>query len=270
MFSSKPLTPAKISEKIGSALYNGNIDKLKTLLMMPGADTNYRKEYQSSHLYCAVASDYLRREEMVDLLLVAGARPDASSMIRACERHMVNVVKKFIEAGIDVNIQDSYKNTALHVAAQYGHGDIVKLLLDAGADPNIGNSHLNKPADVAEEKHPRVAEFIRNHPSYQKTEPLLLPEAPNEWQVTGAVEITRVSDKKQVGLTLTEIFNFETRVYLCVTHNKAANIQSQTLERFDMLEGTSLLEMAAEELSKRGVANDVVNGYLAGKRRFKA
>ena len=34
---------------------------------------------------------------------------------------------------------DQQKNTALHLAAQYGHQRVVKLLLDSGADTDVTN-----------------------------------------------------------------------------------------------------------------------------------
>ncbi len=45
-------------------------------------------------------------------------------------------VRHLLEAGADVDAQDSWSWTALHDAAIEGHAEIVKLLLAAKADPN--------------------------------------------------------------------------------------------------------------------------------------
>lgn len=44
-----------------------------------------------------------------------------------------------IDRGANVNLQDVYRNTPLHLAASRGHTKIVKYLIDADADPNTPN-----------------------------------------------------------------------------------------------------------------------------------
>ena len=56
-------------------------------------------------------------------------------MLWAAENGNLPAIRAILQSGVDVNM--SYGDTALHVAAEYDQLDAVKLLLEAGADPNI-------------------------------------------------------------------------------------------------------------------------------------
>ncbi|EEP77938.1 predicted protein [Uncinocarpus reesii 1704] len=53
--------------------------------------------------------------------------------------NLKHIVRSFLEAGFEVNSQDSYGNTALQVAAKNGHREMVQLLLENGANLNLQN-----------------------------------------------------------------------------------------------------------------------------------
>ncbi|KAL7302649.1 hypothetical protein TKK_0004710 [Trichogramma kaykai] len=53
----------------------------------------------------------------------------------ACLFGDVEIVQKFIGAGVDVNL-DSYAYSPLHVAVEYRRVEVVRVLLEHGADPN--------------------------------------------------------------------------------------------------------------------------------------
>ena len=46
------------------------------------------------------------------------------------------IVKTFLAASIDLNVRDSYGNTALKIAAGRGHEKMVRILLEKEADVN--------------------------------------------------------------------------------------------------------------------------------------
>jgi serine/threonine protein kinase len=52
------------------------------------------------------------------------------------EKGDINMVKKYLDAGMSANIKDNDGWTALMIAAENGHTEIVKLLLENGADVN--------------------------------------------------------------------------------------------------------------------------------------
>lgn len=51
----------------------------------------------------------------------------------------LNVIKFYIDKGVEVNAQDCYGMTPLHYAMQAKNGDAALALLEAGANPNIPN-----------------------------------------------------------------------------------------------------------------------------------
>ena len=51
------------------------------------------------------------------------------------------VLELLLSGTINVNMVDSYGNTALMLASDYGHTHLVKILLNNGADPNIENKN---------------------------------------------------------------------------------------------------------------------------------
>ncbi|KAL7304435.1 hypothetical protein TKK_0003232 [Trichogramma kaykai] len=53
----------------------------------------------------------------------------------ACFSGDVEVVKRFVSQGVDVNV-DSYTCSPLHIACKYRRVDVVKVLLENGAEPN--------------------------------------------------------------------------------------------------------------------------------------
>ncbi|KAF2120467.1 Glycerophosphoryl diester phosphodiesterase family-domain-containing protein [Lophiotrema nucula] len=61
----------------------------------------------------------------------------------AVQSNFVTIVRLLVEAGVDVNYQDEQGETALHVAARYGHDECVKALLE-------GSYLYNTEVDVPE------------------------------------------------------------------------------------------------------------------------
>jgi len=77
----------------------------------------------------------------VEALLQEGTDPNAmynylTVLSRASRNGHVNIVKKLLDNGADVNAKNWGKSTALMNASRGGHVDVVKLLLDNGADVN--------------------------------------------------------------------------------------------------------------------------------------
>lgn len=64
----------------------------------------------------------------------------------------IGLVCELLEKGADVNVQNRWGNTALHMAAEYGLYRVSKtlssILLNAGADPYIKNVQGITPLDL--------------------------------------------------------------------------------------------------------------------------
>jgi ankyrin repeat protein len=57
----------------------------------------------------------------------------------AAQNGNLDLIKRMIKDGIDINIQDEYGWTALQLASRKGHLDVVKFLIEYGADLNAQN-----------------------------------------------------------------------------------------------------------------------------------
>jgi pectate lyase len=165
---------------------------LVEFLIASGADVNAKNNQGQTPLDIASTR---RREDIVDLLIAKGAT--IQSIHVAVRVGDVEIVKAFLEQGIDVNAKDSYgitplhhasagdnrdiielllengvdvnaksKNgrTALHLAVGFGRKDIVGLLVEKGADVNTKDSQGQTPLQLAEKrKHTEIAELLRKH-----------------------------------------------------------------------------------------------------------
>ena len=77
------------------------------------------------------------------------------------------VVRRLIEAGVDVNVAETrYGFTALARAARNGRIEVMKILLEAGADPGLRIKDGRSAMDLAEHYgHSQAAQLLR---SYQR------------------------------------------------------------------------------------------------------
>ncbi|GKZ18089.1 glycerophosphocholine phosphodiesterase [Aspergillus brasiliensis] len=71
----------------------------------------------------------------------------------ATKANFVDIVRLLVEAGVDINYQDEQGETALHVAARFGHDKCAKILLD-------GNSEQKADTELAENTYSWTPLFI--------------------------------------------------------------------------------------------------------------
>ena len=69
-------------------------------------------------------------------------------------------VKNLIENGTDVNIQDEYGQTPLHLASESSYLDVVKFLIENGADVNITNNNGTPLHNACENGHLDIVKFL--------------------------------------------------------------------------------------------------------------
>ncbi|KAL7303642.1 hypothetical protein TKK_0003787 [Trichogramma kaykai] len=99
--------------------YNGlSVYKSKTLKILEYFLENPRENYSDDHGY--------------------------SYLHAACMSNSVTRVNLLLSQGVDVNL-DSFKYSALHIAAQYRHLDVVQILLEHKANPNQPDHELSTP-----------------------------------------------------------------------------------------------------------------------------
>jgi hypothetical protein len=64
-------------------------------------------------------------------------------------------IKRIVAGGVDINLQDEKKLTALHIAAYHGQSDHIRLakwMLENGADTSLKDFQGNTPFDIAEDR----------------------------------------------------------------------------------------------------------------------
>lgn len=85
-------------------------------------------------------------------LMEASARGDLAS------------IKEFLRLGGDINIRDSYGNTALMHACRHCQPEVVRLLLDVGADVTARDRYNKTALDIALDwGYPSIVEMLQTH-----------------------------------------------------------------------------------------------------------
>lgn len=249
----KPHTAQYWADKMWDAIAENERDKLKEYLAQPEADINATTTDGGYLIYRAVRDgdvhifNYLL-ENGADIALAE--QQNKFPLICSAAQYSVRgyrIVEKLLELGYDVNMRSENGSTPLHYAARAGAGDIVRLLLDHSADPNIRDHYSSTAADDADQKYPRIADQIRQHPSFHRV------VIKSEWEISGEEEITHISEKKAAGFIITEIFDFRMKTYISVVFNENAKTQSHVSKSFSELAETKLLDEAAAQMKRRGI-----------------
>ena len=124
------------------ATRRGNVEIVE-MLIDAGADINLRNDERDSALSIADRKKYINTEKAI---LSSGATlPDGStSLMIASINGYIDVAKKIIARGVDVNVQDKNdKQTALMLASLHDHPEIVELLLSVGANVHMKDKNGN-------------------------------------------------------------------------------------------------------------------------------
>lgn len=92
-------------------------------------------------------------------------------MFKAIKDRNHEIVKFFIDGGIDINYQSNEGYTALILASYYGDIVIVKMLVEAGADLYIEDLDYNTAFDIAgTETHYEIQQYLGLAMTNQKSE----------------------------------------------------------------------------------------------------
>ena len=130
---------AAASTPLVKAVTSQDVAGVRALLDQPDANPNVEEADGATPLHYA---SKLGSEEMVAILLAAGARADVANrygvtpLSLACESGSTRVVERLLEAGADPNTAGAGGATVLMTAARTGTVDVIKALLVRGADVN--------------------------------------------------------------------------------------------------------------------------------------
>jgi ankyrin repeat protein len=129
------------------AIQEKNIPMIDLLLKV-GADANFKRGILTPLMKATMIDDI----HIIDRLLTNPFGAKASINLRAssgstafytaCENGNVNVAKKLIKLGADINISNMFNGSPLMIAIKNGHESIVDLLLELGAKlENVDELH---------------------------------------------------------------------------------------------------------------------------------
>lgn len=79
----------------------------------------------------------------------AQIQSSGTDMYLAALQGNLEIVKKHVEAGANLNEKDQYGSTPLTIAATFGRIEVAKVLIDSGADLNIPNKQGSTPLHIA-------------------------------------------------------------------------------------------------------------------------
>ncbi|MDR2079619.1 MAG: ankyrin repeat domain-containing protein [Treponema sp.] len=119
-------------------------------------------------LYNAISNAHTDR--VVDFILDDGIRPNGEILLLAAERQRWDLVRKFVEMGVDVNYRypsdKSYADgmTALIYASKHKAFEMVKLLVEHGADINLRTNTGGTAAAIAYENgETEIYNYLKEH-----------------------------------------------------------------------------------------------------------
>ncbi|MBN2587392.1 MAG: ankyrin repeat domain-containing protein [Candidatus Fermentibacteraceae bacterium] len=170
-------TPAEISAEITDNVDRANNEflvhseegshQLVKILLKQGVDIN---ACNSNGATALILSAFNGHSQISNLLIDNGIdihkkdNGGFNSLMVACECATADIelVKRLIDSGADVNATSGRKSTALMAAAKTGHPDIVELLVSEGADINARNADHNITPLIwaANGGHSSIVEFL--------------------------------------------------------------------------------------------------------------
>lgn len=243
------------------------------LLLKKGATIEAADNGGRTALYHAAANHIGSKNTRI--LLEAGAKPDAASLLAAVERNEDNAVA-LLEKGAKPHATDYYGRNALHLAVSRNYARAVALMLDGGADINARDTHYgytplhwaisNGHTAMAEKLMERGADLtVRDsqaktplqyaqdrgcgaivHMIEERTAPP--PIAPavkdegEQWLKLGEDRVAYIGTFPDIGRRLTEIFNFATRERISISENLKTDQETTSApQSFDVLPEAALL-----------------------------
>jgi ankyrin repeat protein len=142
-----------VIQALHSACENGHVDVVEELLR---AKPTIRvvKNWFSESLYSAVENGH---KDVVEVLIEATASAKENDLdeklearlLRAARLGHEDIVRFFLDRGVDINSQDDYRNTALQMAAFFDKAKVVRLLLLRKADTERADNSDSTPLSDA-------------------------------------------------------------------------------------------------------------------------
>ena len=164
----------------GSSIHDevsrGNMDRVRAMIAADPELVDAPNDMKKTPLFFAVTRG---RKEIVDLLLEAGADPNAQDVTGLTPLHIAvwwnrqEQAEQLLAAGADIERRDVFGDTPLHVAAIQGRADMVAYLIARGADIEAMNTDGRTPLASArayrqEAAAQRLLEFGAKEPQLEE------------------------------------------------------------------------------------------------------
>jgi ankyrin repeat protein len=144
-----------------AAFKTGDV-KMIEFLLGKGADINRQSRSGETPLdiiFILISSANNKHSDNVAKILQAHGA-EYRKIQSAASSGNVNVIRKLIASGVDVNEKSKFGVTALVNSAQQGHKEVVKLLIDNRADVNLTGSGVTALNAAARLGHKEVVELL--------------------------------------------------------------------------------------------------------------
>ena len=127
--------------------------------------------------------------------------PAAPTLLETARNGDLAQVRDLLERGANVDHRDAHDNTALHLAAGFGHTELAALLIEHGADIDARGRIGNTPLHLAAQKnHAAIARLLvdggadtQAHNHYRGT----ALKMATEWGHRDVLNILQKNDKEQ-------------------------------------------------------------------------
>jgi hypothetical protein len=170
--------------------------------------------------------------------------------------HFETLLTALLDNKADINVQHPVSGrTVLHEACADKNIPSIRLLLKYQARTDIKDIDGETAIDLARRLY---TEASLPHQSVidaltQGSSDLPQDKIPSK---NGQAEISFIHDKPDLGLRITEIFNFKSGIYREIIYSKKTNTQSSSILPFDALEHTRHFADAKAEFIKQGGVPD--------------
>jgi|GEM_PF-546842 len=199
-------------------------------------------------------------EDLVKFGADVNARDDAGQTplhYAAARGNKNDGLKCLLEKPVSINAADDLGATPLHLAATRGDQDVVKQLLQHGANATILTKDGKSVGDYAEASgHEYLAQVLRaetvRHAQILAEREAAHKRAEDPWTLLTPDRVSRTTVEKKIGYKLTEVFNFNARIYTKIAQNLQTKAEAVTVKSFDEFADKTILEKAHDALTRLG------------------
>jgi len=244
----------EILRELGFTAANINLqngDKQTPLHVAMAVPKKYRASAQIARALISRGADVHARDDdsRTPLLTLCSDRSSDEGVLSA-------VALVLLEQGARIDDKMQGGVTPLMLAAGGGHADLYAMLAQKGANIHAKDANGLRASDYARlGGHYALADHFKaredatpeTKPSFDST---VVPKV--EWLKLDHDKVSRTTIEDPIRYKLTEIFNFRTATYTCITQNLYTKAEAVTVRTFDELGDNEMIMWARTALERKG------------------